>query len=254
MTAALAGRRFPRSHRLRTARAPDPGDDGTVTEIPPTAEHGPVAIVKPLLRGVSHQYAFAVAVLGGVALVVTAPDALSRFAAAIYATSIALMLGVSALYHRGNWNAATTRRLRRLDHTMIFVAIAGTYTPIALLALHGWLATVLLVAVWTGATIGALLEWSPVRVPRALFTSVYVAVGWIAVIALPALWSTLGVLAFAGLLGGGLLYSLGAAVYARKRPDPVPHVFGFHEVFHAFVVAAVALHAAVIASTVVPRG
>jgi hemolysin III len=210
--------------------------------------------VKPRLRGVLHQYAFVVALLVGTLLVVTAPGARSKVAAAVYAVSIALMLGVSALYHRGEWSVAVTRTLRRLDHTTIFVAIAGTYTPVALLALHGWVAGVLLATVWAGALFGAMLEWSPVRVPRALSTSVYVAVGWVAVIALPALWSTLGVLAFVGMLAGGLLYSLGAAVYARKWPDPVPHLFGFHEVFHAFVVAAVAMHAAVIAFVVLPRG
>lgn len=201
-----------------------------------------------------HQYAFGVALGVGILLVVTAPGGRAKLAAAVYGFSIALMLGVSALYHRGNWNAPVTRRLRRLDHTTIFVAIAGTYTPIALLALHGWIAEALLATVWAGALLGAMLEWAPVRVPRVLSTSVYVAVGWVAVIALPALWSTLGVLAFVGVLAGGLLYSLGAAVYARKRPDPFPQIFGFHEVFHAFVIAAVAVHAAVIAFAVLPRG
>ena len=209
---------------------------------------------KPRLRGVLHQYAFVVALAVGIVLVVTAPGGRAKVAAAVYGVSIALMLGVSALYHRGNWSLAAIRRLRRLDHTTIFVAIAGTYTPIALLALHGWVAAVLLATVWAGALLGAMLEWSPVRVPRALSTLVYVAVGWVAVIALPELWSTLGVLAVVGILAGGLLYSVGAAVYARKQPDPFPHVFGFHEVFHAFVIAAVAMHAAVIAFAVLPRG
>lgn len=144
--------------------------------------------------------------------------------------------------------------MRRLDHTMIFVAIAGTHTPVAVLALHGWIATAVLVAVWAGALAGAVLEWSPVKAPRAVSAGVYVALGWVAVVAVPALWNALGVLPFAGLLAGGVLYSIGAAVYARKRPDPFPRTFGFHEVFHAFVVAAVAVQAAVIAAAVVPRG
>jgi hemolysin III len=137
---------------------------------------------------------------------------------------------------------------------MIFVAIAGTYTPVAMLALHGWIATTVLAAVWAGALAGAVLEWSPVKAPRAVSAGVYVALGWVAVVAVPALWSALGVLAFVGLLAGGVLYSIGATVYARKRPDPFPQTFGFHEVFHAFVVAAVAVQAAVIAAAVVPRG
>jgi hemolysin III len=214
----------------------------------------PATLEKPRLRGVLHAYAFVVAVAGGIVLVVLAPDARSRVAAAVYVVSISLMLGVSASYHRGRWSPAATARMRRLDHTMIFVAIAGTYTPVAVLALHGWIATTVLVAVWAGALAGAVLEWSPVKAPRAVSAAVYVALGWVAVVAVPALWSALGVLAFAGLLAGGLLYSIGATVYAGKRPDPFPETFGFHEVFHAFVVAAVAVQAAVIAAAVVPRG
>lgn len=214
----------------------------------------PATLEKPRLRGVLHAYAFGVAVAGGIVLVVLAPDARSRVAAAVYAVSISLMLGVSASYHRGRWSPAAAARMRRLDHTMIFVAIAGTYTPVALLALHGWIATTVLVAVWAGALAGAVLEWSPVKAPRAVSAGVYVALGWVAIVAIPALWSALGVLAFAGLLAGGVLYSIGATVYARKRPDPFPRTFGFHEVFHAFVVAAVAVQAAVIAAAVVPRG
>lgn len=209
---------------------------------------------KPRLRGVSHQYAFAVAVVGGVALVLTAPAGRATLAGTIYALSIAVMFGVSALYHRGDWSPAAERHLRRLDHTTIFVAIAGTYTPIALLVLHGWFATVLLSVVWAGVAVGALLEWSPVRLPRALSASVYVAVGWVAVLALPQLWTRLGVVPFAGILAGGLLYTAGAVVYARKRPDPFPATFGFHEIFHAFVIAAAATHYTVIAFSVLPRG
>ncbi|MCU1427775.1 MAG: channel protein hemolysin family [Actinomycetia bacterium] len=219
----------------------------------PASEAG-TALAKPRLRGVSHQYAFAVAVGAGIALVFSAPAGRAAVAATIYALSIATMFGVSALYHRGNWSEAVRLHLRRLDHTTIFVAIAGTYTPIALLVLHGWFAALILSVVWGGVALGALLEWSPARLPRALFASLYVAVGWVAVIVLPQLWTKLGIVPFSGIIAGGLLYTVGAVVYARKRPDPFPATFGFHEIFHAFVIAAAATHYTVIAFSVLPRG
>jgi hemolysin III len=224
---------------------------GPTSTYPPKVD---TVVLKPRLRGVLHQYAAVVALVVGIGMVVAAPDARAKTAAAVYGASISLMLGVSALYHRGQWHPRIARRLQRLDHTTIFLAIAGTYTPVALLALNGRIAPVVLITVWTGCMFGGALEWSRARVPRALSTAVYVVVGWVAMIALPSLWSELGVLPFLGILAGGVLYTLGATVYARKRPDPFPRVFGFHELFHALVVAAVAVHGIVIASAVLPRG
>jgi len=207
---------------------------------------------KPRLRGVSHQWAFFVAVGLGVALVVTAPrDA--RLAAAIYAVSVAALFGSSALYHRITWASKSARRwMRRLDHSMIFLLIAGTYTPFALLALHGTLADVILVAVWTGAAAGIVLKLLWIDAPNWLVALTYILLGWVAVAAFPQMLSNLGIAATTMVAAGGLLYTAGALVYAFKRPDPVPAVFGYHEVFHVLVIVAAALQYAVVAFYVLP--
>jgi hemolysin III len=206
------------------------------------------------LRGVSHQYAFFVAVVTGVVLVLAAPDGKSTLAAAIYAAAVCGLFGVSALYHRVTWSPPGRRWMRRLDHTMIFVLIAGTYTPVALLALHGTLAIAILAVVWGGALGGVILKLVWIDAPKRLGAALYVALGWVAVATMPQIWSTLGWGAVTLLALGGLLYTLGAIVYAARRPDPAPTVFGYHEVFHALVIAAAALHYGVIAFAVVPRG
>jgi hemolysin III len=211
------------------------------------------ALVKPRLRGVSHQWAFFVAVVLGTVLVLAAPAGQARLAAAIYAFSVAGLFGASALYHRINWTSLSARRwMRRLDHSMIFVLIAGTYTPFALLVLHGTLATVILIVIWTGAAAGIVLKLCWIDAPKWLIAVVYVALGWVAVAAFPDMLDRLGVTPTAMVAAGGVLYTLGAVVYARHRPDPVPQVFGYHEVFHALVIAAAALQYAVIAFYVLP--
>ncbi len=205
-------------------------------------------IAKPRLRGVSHQWAFFVSVLTGGALVVTAPSGRATLAAAIYAVSVAGLFGASALYHRITWASATARRwMRRLDHSMIFVLIAGTYTPFALLALHGPLATAILVAVWAGALAGVLMKLVWIDAPKWLVAATYVILGWVAVAAFPQLAGSLGITAMAMVAAGGLLYTAGAVIYALRRPDPVPAVFGYHEVFHVLVIVAAALQYAVVA-------
>lgn len=213
----------------------------------------PVPFRKPRLRGVSHQWAFFVSLVLGVALVLAAPGPRATGAVAVYAASVAALFGASALYHRVNWTRAGSRRwMRRLDHSMIFVLIAGTYTPFALLVLDGGLATGILIAVWSGAAAGIVLKLVWVDAPDWLSAVLYVALGWIVVIALPDLLSGLG-LSGAALVGlAGLLYTLGAVVYALQRPDPLPTVFGYHEVFHAMVIAAAALQYAVVAFFVLP--
>jgi hemolysin III len=211
------------------------------------------ALVKPRLRGVSHQWAFFVAVVLGTVLVLAAPAGQPKLAAAIYAFSVAGLFGASALYHRINWTSLSARRwMRRLDHSMIFVLIAGTYTPFALLVLDGTLATVILIVIWTGAAAGIVLKLCWIDAPKWLIAVIYVALGWVAVAAFPDMLDRLGVTPTAMVAAGGALYTVGALVYARQRPDPVPQVFGYHEVFHALVIAAAALQYAVIAFFVLP--
>jgi hemolysin III len=209
--------------------------------------------LKPRLRGVSHQWAFIVSVLLGIGLVIAAPDGESRLALAIYAVSVAALFGTSALYHRITWSSAAARRwMRRLDHSMIFFLIAGTYTPFALLALDGTLATVILIVVWSGALGGVILKIAWIDAPKWLIAGVYIALGWVAVAAFPQLYESLGVTATGMVAVGGVLYTLGAVVYAMRRPDPAPTVFGYHEVFHLLVIAAAALQYAVVAFWVLP--
>ena len=209
---------------------------------------------KPRLRGVSHQWACLCSVPLGVALVVAAGSARARIAVAVYAVSLVALFGVSALYHRVTWRSLSAWRwMRRLDHSMIFMLIAGTYTPLAVLAVHGPLATATLMAVWAGALAGVLFKLVLIDASTWLFAVAYIALGWVAVPAFPQLAVAIGVggLMLFGL--GGVLYTAGAVVYAVGRPDPVPAVFGYHEVFHALVIVAASLQYAVIAFWVVPH-
>jgi hemolysin III len=210
-------------------------------------------LTKPRLRGVWHQWAFYVSLVLGAALVAAAPGGQPRLAAAVYAVSVAALFGTSALYHRITWASQAARRwMRRLDHSMIFFLIAGTYTPFALLVLHGDLATVILVVVWAGALAGVLMKLVWIDAPKALVAILYLALGWVAVAAFPTMIGELGVTGSALVAVGGLLYTAGALVYAFQRPNPAPTVFGYHEVFHALVILAAALQYAVIAFYVIP--
>jgi hemolysin III len=213
----------------------------------------PARIPKPRLRGVSHQWAFFVSLVLGVALVLSAPTGRATVAAAIYAASVAGLFGASALYHRISWVSAAGRRwMRRLDHSMIFLLIAGTYTPFALLTLDGAIATGILIAVWAGALAGIVMKLFWIDAPKWLVALTYVVLGWVAVAAFPQLLADIGVTATTLVAVGGLLYTIGAVVYALRRPDPVPSVFGYHEVFHALVILAAALQFAVVAFYVLP--
>jgi hemolysin III len=190
-----------------------------------------------------HEYAFFAALVAGVVLVALADDGRARAASWPYAATLAAMFGASALYHRIRWSSASVRAwVRRLDRSVIFLFIAGTYTPFALLAFQGALATSLLAVVWAGAAAGLLLNLAPVDVPTWLATLAYVALGWVGVVALPQLFSRVGVAVSVLVLVGGGLYTLGALTYALRRPDPAPAVFGYHEVFHLLVTAAAAVH------------
>jgi hemolysin III len=203
--------------------------------------------MKPRFRGVSHQYAFFVAVAAGAALVVVAQGSQARVAVGVYALSLCAMFGASALYHRIDWPPRPSVWLRRLDHSMIYVFVAGTYTPFALLVLAPALGWTLLGIVWLGALGGVAMTLVWIDAPRGLRALLYVLLGWLGLVALPQVWERSGALAVALLATGGLLYTLGAVVYARRRPDPVPRVFGYHEVFHVFVIAAAAAQFAAVA-------
>jgi hemolysin III len=197
------------------------------------------AAISPRLRGVFHQYAFFAALAAGVVLVVLADGVLERFAVWVYATALAVMFGASALYHRFPWRSAEARlRARRLDHAMIFVFIAGTYTPFALLAFSGPVQVIVLVSVWAGAFIGLALELAWIESPRWTSAVAYLAVGWVGVMAAPQLFPALGVEAAVLVIVGAGLYTLGALTYATTWPNPFPATFGFHEVFHVLVIAA----------------
>jgi hemolysin III len=194
---------------------------------------------RPLLRGVFHEWAFVVALAAGLVLVALADGMLETFSTWIYASALAAMFGCSALYHRVEWETAARRVwARRLDHSMIFVFIAGTYTPLALLCFHGPIRWIVLATAWTGAALGLALELVWIESPRWLRAAAYLAVGWVGVLALPQLFSAVGVGSAVLVIVGGGLYSLGAVVYALRWPDPLPRVIGFHEVFHLLVVAA----------------
>ena len=207
---------------------------------------------KPRFRGVSHFYALFVAVVAAVVLVVTAPSGLATFAAAVYATTLVGMFGASALYHRGNWSLTTARHLLQLDHTAIFLLIAGTYTPIALLAMHGTAQVVTLTVVWLVAAAGIVFEWMPIPAPRGYVTTVYLCLGWVGAFAFIPLYEETGWWGVLLLAGGGLCYMIGAIVHAARKPDPWPEVFGYHEIFHVFVILAALMHYCAIAFLVLP--
>jgi hemolysin III len=212
-----------------------------------------IAAVKPRLRGVSHEWAFFISLFFGAGLIVAAKTPEATLAVAIYAVSLSALLGTSALYHRVNWKRPSARRwMRRLDHSMIFFLIAGTYTPFALLVLNGPLADAILTVVWLGAFAGALVEMIWIEHPKWVAALIYMSLGWVAVAAFPELWTELGVTGTLLVATGGLLYTAGAVVYAIQRPDPSPGVFGYHEVFHLFVIAAAMAHFVAIAFFALP--
>lgn len=208
---------------------------------------------KPLLRGRLHAGAAVAAVVLTVLLVLRSPNDLVRLVSLlVFGLSMVELYTVSAVYHIGTWAERWRRVLRALDHANIFVLIAGTYTPICVNVLSGELRLIVLGLIWGLAIVGIATTVLAFRMPRWAYTSLYVAMGWVAVIPFPSLTRLLPWSALALLVGGGVLYTVGAVVYARKRPDPFPRVFGFHEVFHSFVIAGSAAFAAVIWIWVVP--
>ncbi|SDD02387.1 PAQR family membrane homeostasis protein TrhA [Glycomyces harbinensis] len=205
---------------------------------------------RPRLRGWLHLGAFPTAILAGLLLVATAPTPTARLTTAVYIAASAALFGISALYHRTHLNPKATTRLKRLDHANIYLIIAGTYTPIAALALDGTARTALLTVVWTGAAAGIAFRTLWVSAPRWLYTPLYIILGWAAVFVMPQLIAGAGVWATALIITGGVLYTIGGVVYALKRPNPSVQWFGFHEVFHAFTLAAYAVQFAAVALVV----
>jgi len=239
--------------RASAAREAARGAAGDAMDAAREAAGEAIAAVKPKLRGVSHEWAFFISLGLGAALIIAADSPKARLAVAIYAVSLSALLGTSALYHRVDWKRPNARRwMRRLDHSMIFFLIAGTYTPFALLVLDGPLADAILVVVWAGAIAGAIVEMIWIDHPKWVAALIYMSLGWVAVIAFPGLWSEMGMAGTLLVALGGLLYTAGAIVYATQRPDPFPRTFGYHEVFHALVIAAAAAQFAAVAFFALP--
>ena len=199
-------------------------------------------LVKPRMRGRLHEIAFFVSLPAGIVLVALANTGKARVATVIFATGLAGVFGASAAYHRVAWSDPARKRMKRLDHSMIFVLIAGTYTPLCLLALNGVWSVVMLATVWAAAVAGIVLKQVNVDGLRRVSGFLYIAMGWFSIIVLPQLFRTMSGVSFALVVAGGLLYTLGAIVFAAKRPDPDPAVFGYHEVWHAFTAGAGLCH------------
>jgi hemolysin III len=218
-----------------------------------TSDSTPIA-VKPVLRGVLHQAAFFVAVAVGIVVCLLADGRRETVAATVFAVSVAVMLGASALYHRVTWTPPVRLWMRRVDHAGIYLLIAGTYTPVGLLALQGTLRNVVLAVVWSGAAAAIALKFLWVDAPKWLSAVIGIALGWVGVVAMPQIWRHAGAGAVVLLACGGLAYTLGALVYAFKRPVLVPRVFGYHELFHALTLVAVACQYVAIAVWVLRVG
>jgi hemolysin III len=199
---------------------------------------GAVSPAKPLLRGWLHLIWFEASLVLGTLALARAHGAVQITGLAIFAVSVSAMFGVSALYHRGNWGEVWRTRLQRLDHAMIFLLIAGTATPAFLLATHGSFRLACLIAIWALTFTAAAIHMVWMNAPELLVGSTFVGLGWVGALALPAVWLHSGTAAGALMLAGGLLYTAGALSYRRRRPDPNPSVFGYHEVFHVYVCAA----------------
>ncbi|MHB8680719.1 MAG: PAQR family membrane homeostasis protein TrhA [Acidimicrobiales bacterium] len=216
--------------------------DAAVLDPPPAP-----AAARPLLRGWIHLGALVLTLVGGPLLVVHAHGPGDRAALVVYTLAMVALFGVSASFHRIRWQPAARRRMRRADHATIFVGIAGTYTAVAALALHGWAQVLVLCLVWIGGGAGIAMRQVWLDAPKWAVSLPYVVVGWCALAVVPQLVHGLGWSGFGLLLAGGTAYTVGAAVYALRRPDPWPRVFGYHEVFHACTLVGAALHYAAIA-------
>jgi hemolysin III len=208
---------------------------------------------RPLLRGWLHVGAFAAWLVGGPFLIAAGKNTTGKIALAIYVLAMLIMFGVSASFHRIKWSAPAWRRMRRADHSAIFIGIAGTSTAICVLALHGWAQVTVLSMVWGGAAVGIVLRQVWLDAPQWAVAIPYVVVGWCSLVAAPQLVRGLGWSGFALMLVAGVAYTAGALIYARKRPNPWPDVFGFHEVFHACTVVGAGTFAILVVFIALPR-
>ena len=208
----------------------------------------------PRLRGVTHAYAFWLALVAAAALIVFTPAGAPRVAAAIYGAGLCAVFGGSGLYHRWRWHPRWRPLLRRVDHSTIYVFIAACYTAVGMLVLTGATRWMVLITVWTGALAGIVFSLAGVNAPRWLSSSTYVVLGWVALLAAPQLVSSLPAAPLVLVALGGVLYTVGAIVFAMGRPDPWPRVFGFHEIFHVFVILAAVAHFVAMAGWIMPSG
>lgn len=197
---------------------------------------------RPLMRGRLHEWAFFMSLPMGVVLVATAAGAVSRVAAIVYALSLAALFGTSATYHRITWSPRARAVMRRLDHSMIFVLIAGTYTPFCLLVLHGAWSYAVLATVWAGAIAGILLKTLAWERTQKIGAALYIGLGWVVIVALPQILGGMSATGVTLLATGGVLYTVGAVVLFRRYPDPAPRIFGYHEIFHSMVLGAGLCH------------
>jgi hemolysin III len=209
-----------------------------------------VAPTKPLLRGWMHLVCFFLAIPAGVTVVALAQSSRGRVGALVYAVGLVSLFGVSGSYHRLNWSATRLRLMQKLDHGTIFVMIAGSYTPLCLTVLEGWVAWTMLAVAWIGAAAGFVLAFTGGRVSRIMRGTLYIVLGWVSIVAAPQLWTNLSVAELALIATGGVLFTVGAIFLLTNWPDPFPKVFGYHEVWHLLVVAAVVCHFVAIASVV----
>lgn len=217
-----------------------------------TIPAGASELLAPRLRGVSHAVAFFLSIVAAAIVVGLAPTGRATLAVAIYGGSLVALFGVSALYHRWPGPARYKPVLQRMDHSTIFIFIAASYTPIALVVLHGALAWVVLGLAWLGGVGGVGLSMGWIEAPRVVIAGSYLALGWIVVIAMPQLVADLPLTPLILVGGSGVLYSVGAIVFTLQRPDPWPHTFGFHEVFHALVIVAAAAYYVAVVSWMLP--
>jgi hemolysin III len=203
---------------------------------------------------VLHEVGFAVAIVVGVLVVVGSDGVRRSLAAAVFAGSAVTMLGASALYHRVAWSARVLPWMRRIDHAGIYALIAGTYTAVGLVSLHGTLRWVVLTVVWSGCAAATLLKLCWVEAPSWLSAAVAISIGWVGIVAVPQLLRATGPAPVALIAAGGVAYTLGGIVYARRKPDPFPASFGYHELFHALTLVALALQYVAITFFVVRAG
>lgn len=209
------------------------------------------ALNMPRLRGVTHAYAFFGALIAAAALIVFTPGGAPRVSATVYGAGLCALFGGSALYHRWRWHPRWRPLLRRIDHATIYVFIAACYTPVSLLVLEGTIRWAVLISVWAGAALGVAFSVAWISAPRALSAATYIALGWVAVICFPEMNAALPFVPVLLIAAGGVLYTIGAVIFALGRPNPWPRTFGFHEIFHVFVILAAVAHFVAIAGWIV---